>query len=397
MRTFLRTTQDATLYEPFKKLKFECISDIDGVVVSTVVSAGTVNEATVKASTRFPDTPIESFVCELQESSPAINAGLDEILEVGKVRNLEDNTGTTASTLSRFLVNFDIEDNDYPENAKYFLNLYISNASNVNRYQLLNVHPVSKQWIEGSGYRVQDVINALDGCTWMSSQKNILWDDLGGDYIVNVSSSYEFKDIPISDVKIDVTNLMSSIISDTSPYPWRGLIVKFPDDDELDLTNFGNIKFFSGNTHTIFEPRLEVAWDDQVFITGSLKPIKDSNIKITPKNLKQSYTRGEINKIYLVVRDPYPDKRFDATQRYKNVYYLPSASYFRITDSVSGIKIHDFDEYSAINCDPSGSYILLDTTGLDVDRFYKLELKITTEQLVFFPAIEYEFKVETNG
>jgi hypothetical protein len=220
---------------------------------------------------------------------------------------------------------------------------------------------------------------------------------LGGDYITNTSSLYEFKDVPIYDVKVDVTDLLAPIVSETSSFPWNGLIVKFPDSDELDLTNFGNVKFFSSNTHTIFEPRLEVVWDDQVFITGSLKPIKDSNIKVAPRNLKQSYTRGEINKIYLVVRDPYPDKRFDATPRYKNVYYLPSSSYFRITDSVSGIKIYDFDQFSSVNCDPSGSYILLDTTGLDIDRFYKLELKVTTDELVFFPKFEYEFKVETNG
>jgi hypothetical protein len=147
----------------------------------------------------------------------------------------------------------------------------------------------------------------------------------------------------------------------------------------------------------VFEPRLEVVWDDQEFVTGSLKPIPNSRIKLTPKNLKQSYTRGEMDKIYLVVRDPFPDKRFDATQRFKNMYYLPSGSFFRITDEVSGIKIHDFDQFSAISCDPTGSYIKLNTSGLDIDRFYKIELKVTTNDTVFFPKFEYTFKVDSDG
>jgi hypothetical protein len=173
--------------------------------------------------------------------------------------------------------------------------------------------------------------------------------------------------------------------------------LKFPDEDEGDQTNIGNIKFFSGNTHTVFEPRLEIVWDDQQFVTGSLKPIPGSRIKITPKNLKQAYTRGEKDKIYLIVRDPFPDKRFDATQRFRNVYYLPSGSFFRITDEVSGVKIYDFDQFSAISCDPTGSYISLDTSGLDIDRFYKIELKVTTNDTVFFPQFEYTFKVDSDG
>ena len=116
-----------------------------------------------------------------------------------------------------------------------------------------------------------------------------------------------------------------------------------------------------------------------------------------PRNLKQAYTRGEKKKIYLVVRDPYPDKRFDAVQRYKNTYYLPSGSFYRITDEVSGIKIHDFDQFSAISCDPTGSYIMLDTTGLDIERYYKVELKVTTDELVIFPEFNYSFKVENDG
>jgi hypothetical protein len=402
MKTFLRPTQDASIYEPVGKLRFECVYTQENEVTgSTIVSAGSTDEAAQRASLRFAGSSVEDFTCAVDTSyiteRGALNTGIDEILEVGKNDGISgENTGTQRGVV-RFLINFDIpSNNQYPPDAKYFLNLYLANASTVNRYQLLNVHPITQEWIEGSGYRVQDRVNMQDGCTWILAKKNVAWESLGGDFLPTISASYEFSSIPIQDVRVDITNIISPVVNNTNISPWYGLIAKFPAADETDPSNIGNIKFFSGNTKTIFEPRLEIAWNDQVFITGSLKPINDSNVKVVARNLKQSYTRGEIDKIYLVVRDPYPDKRFDAVQRYKNMYYLPSSSYFRITDSVSGIKIYDFDEYSTINCDASGSYILLNTLGLDVDRFYKIELKVQTNSLVFFPSFNYEFKVETS-
>jgi hypothetical protein len=327
---------------------------------------------------------------------PNLNTGLDEILEVGKLAQPTDGGNIFTQASVRFLLDFDIISGSYPPESQYFLNLYIANTLNVNRYQQLLVHPMNSSWIEGSGYRFQDVSNVKDGTTWLTSSPNTQWNVAGGDFNPAISSSYEFRDIPITDVKIDVTNILSSI-NNGSASSWNGLIIKFPDEDEGSQINLGNIKFFSGNTHTVFEPRLEIVWDDQEFITGSLKPIPNSRVKITARNLKQAYTRGEVDKIYLAVRDPFPEKRFDAVVRYRNTYYLPSGSFFRITDEVSNVRIYDFDQFSTINCDPTGSYILLDTNGLEIDRFYKIELKVITEDNVFFPRFEYTFRVDSDG
>jgi hypothetical protein len=333
----------------------------------------------------------------LYQRYPTKNTGLDEILEIGKNIAELDSPVMYASASARAIINFDISTlTAYPTSSQFFLKLYIANADRVKRYQLLEVYPVSGSWVEGSGYFYQTPINVEDGASWQS-RNGENWQIPGGDYFTDVSGTFEFRTVPIDDISIDITNIMLPFVTDENTYEWDGLLVKFPDEDEASSTNTGNIKVFSTNTHTIFNPVVEVVWDDQVFQTGSLKPIPNSDVQITPRNLKQAYTLGERDKIYLVVRDPYPDKRFDATQRYKNVYYLPSSSYFRITDEVSGTKIHDFDQFSAINCDPSGSYITLDTNGLDVNRYYKLELKIEKDNLVYFPEFSYTFKVDSNG
>lgn len=346
MRTFLKTTQDATLYQ------------------------------------RLPD----------------INSGLDEILEVGKYVKSTDRASLYATGSVRSLVNFNIVSGAaYPSNAKYYLNLYLANANSINRYQTLEICPVSRSWIEGSGYFNQDFSNVKDGCAWSRATRTTSWTTSGSDYTTSTTASYEFSQIPLaSTVRVDVTNIIAPVVSGSNTTSWNGLVVKFPDADELDQNNTGNIKFFSGNTHTVFEPVLEILWDSQTFVTGSFKPIPSSKVSIIPKNIKESYVQGEIDKIYLVVRDLYPDKKFDATQRYKNQYYLPSESYYRIIDQVSGVELFRFDQYSAINCDTSGSYITLDTSGLNVNRYYTLDLKIKTSNLVFFPEFKYTFKIDSD-
>lgn len=329
---------------------------------------------------------------------PAINAGLDEILEVGKFIKSADQPVAFASGAVRGLVTFDVNSTlGYPSGARYFLNLYISNATAINRYQVLEIYPISSSWVEGSGYTYQDIANNTDGATWYSSSRNSTWTTAGGDYATSPSASYVFSELPVSsNLRIEVTNMVRPVVSGSNVVPWNGFIIKFTNADEVSESVRGNIKFFSGNTHTVFEPSLEVVWNDQAFTTGSLKPIPNANVAITPKNLKEAYTLGEVDKIYLVVRDPYPDKRFDAAQRYRNQYYLPSSSYFRIKDQAADINITRFDQYSAINCDASGSYILLDTSGLNVNRYYSLDIKVQSSNLVFFPEFNYVFKVDND-
>lgn len=334
----------------------------------------------------------------IYERYPNFNTGLDEIIEVGKIIKPLDGIGKYASGSTRILLNVDIPiQNQYPTNSLYYLQLKIANAKNVNRYQTLEVYPVSGSWVEGSGYFYQDVKNVGNGVTWNVASSLVSWSLAGADYTSSISASYQFTKVPIEDVRINITNILQPVVSGSNTLEWNGLIIKFPTADEQDTSNTGNIKFFSSNTHTIFSPRIEVLYNDQTFITGSLKSIPNGSVSIIPKNLKDAYTISEVDKVYLVVRDKFPDKRFDEAQRYKTKYYLPSSSYFRIKDQASGTVIYDFDQYSTINCDSSGSYIVLDTNALDIDRYYTIDLKIVSGQQVWFPEFDYTFKVDRNG
>jgi len=56
--------------------------------------------------------------------------------------------------------------------------------------------------------------------------------------------------------------------------------------------------------------------------------------------------------------------------------YLPTSSYYQITDAESGQVFIDFDEYSKLSCDPNqGNYFKFDTTGLPQERYFKIFIK----------------------
>lgn len=321
------------------------------------------------------------------------NAGFDEILEIGKVPDVLE---TYVSASARALINFSLPTTaSVPATASYFLNLKLANATNIRKNQKIIVYQVSQSWDEGSGFFYQNVQNVNDGATWERCSTAVSWSNAGGDVLSNATTqSIALNTYPIQDIRLDVTNILQPIVSQSLQSGFYGLLLQFPISDELDDTNEGNIKVFSTQTHTIYQPTLEIAWDNQVFVTGSLQQIPSLNVKIAPNNLKQTYTKGDVDKLTLVVRDKFPLKSFDSTLRYKNKYYLPASSYYSIVDTQSNTTVVPFDEFSKINTDTTSSYIILDTSPLYPGRFYKLKLKIVTGDYSQVIDTDTMFKVE---
>lgn len=326
------------------------------------------------------------------------NSGLDELLEIGKVINTNvDVTSSTAysSGSARTLLYFDLPTTTtVPATASYFLNLKLANANKVNRNQKLVIYQVSQSWDEGSAFFYQNIKNSNDGVTWLRCTPFTSWSNAGGDYLTgSVSQSITLSSYPLQDIKVDVTNILQPIVSQSLQNTFHGLVVQFPTQDEIDNLNEGNIKVFSTQTHTIHQPTLEVAWDNQQFTTGTFTKIPSTlEIKVVPSNIQEKYSKGDVARIDLVVRDPYPLKSFDSTLRYKNKYYLPSSSYYSIIDSQANVPVIPFDNYSKINCDTLGAYIVLDTSPLYPGRFYSLKFKITSGSYTktIDPNIEFQ-------
>ena len=326
------------------------------------------------------------------------NAGLDEIIEVGKVINLSEPTSSTtySSGSVRSLIYFELPTTaSVPATASYFLNLKLANANNVKRNQEILIYQVSRSWDEGSGFFYQEIKNSQDGASWARCTSAVSWSSAGGDFLTgSTSQSITLSSYPLQDIRVDVTNILQPFVSQSVQNNFYGLALQFPIADEQDGNNKGVVKFFSTQTHTIHQPTLEIVWDTQTFITGSLRAIPDLNVKIVATNLREIYSKGDVDKVNFVVRDQFPTRSFDATLRYRNRYYLPTSSYFSIVDVQSNTTVIPFDNYSKVNTDSSGSYVVLDTAPLYSGRFYTLKLKVMTGNYTRIIDTDTLFRVE---
>lgn len=316
----------------------------------------------------------------LYQSYPTNNAGLDEILELGKVPNPAWQVPQYSGSSARSLLYFELPTTaSVPATASYFLNLRLANATEVKRNQQIIIYQVSQSWDEGSGYFYQNIKNVNDGATWRQSNSYTSWSLAGGSFLTSsTSASVTLSAYPIEDIRVDITSIIQPFVSLSRQSQFYGIALQYPLADEQDNDNEGNIKFFSTQTHTIHQPRLEIVWDDQVFSPGTLPGTPDTSVKVTTGDLKDEYTRGDVTRIYLTVRDEYPLKSFDSTLRYKNKYHLPSSSFYSLWDVQSNTSIVPFDNYSKINCNSNGSYFDLDTAPLYKGRYYTVRYKINS-------------------
>ena len=318
----------------------------------------------------------------IYENNPTLNSGLDEILDVGK-------SGTVIGTGSyaiRSLLQFDISAisesiyaGQIPDSAKFFLNLYIANASNLESSQSIYVYPISQSWTEGTGFTAQSVDNPSDGVSWdyrTGEKYQLPW--TGSSWITGSEFSYSFESI--EDVRLDVSSVVQQWISGSISN--NGFIIKISADQESSSSISPLISFFSKQTHTVFKPTLEVAWASQSYYTGSLVASNLTDSFIGVRNLFSEYSQGTVSRVNLSVREKYPLKTFvNIFSRYIGSQYLPTSSYYMVMDNSNNQIVMPFDEYSSISCDSSGSFFMLDTSGLYSNREYKIFIKVETSEI----------------
>ena len=321
-----------------------------------------------------------------------LNTGHDEILEVGKKQDTLEIVNGQVKSLIKFTLTDLV---GAPTTSNAYLNLKVANATKLNQNQLVYVYPASRSWEEGSGYFEQSPIKSDDGSTWTAYASGSNWTTTGGDYNLTPVVSASVADIVNDELRINVTPIIQPMISAsagsvTSNY---GMLMTYSGSSATDIKNAGNIKFFSRQTHTVHEPTLELVWLNHSIVTGSLKTLASLDIEIAPRNMKAEYTAGSVLKMYFTVRDKYPAKAYANTRRFENRYYLPpSASIYTIVDAGSGTTVVPFDDYSHLDCDATGSYLMLDTKPLHKNRFYELSLKTTLGSEVYFSR-PFRFKV----
>jgi len=354
-----------------------------------------------------------SFDASIYLQQPDQNAGRDEMLEVGKLYY-----GSTKD-ISRTLIKFNsthisqsVAENIGTGSYSVFLNLKTAKSEEIPLQYTLHANAVSQSWTMGTGTKFDNI--TTDGVSWYYKNGTDKWMDYvavpnsyvsgsdtgsisnggGGTWYTASMASQSF-DYENDDVRMDVTNLVKLWISGSLPN--NGFVVHhslIAENDELD---YGVIKFYSKETNTIYEPKLELVWDDSRFLTGSLTPVTGSaqdEYKVVITNLKNEYVANTKVKIRLKGRDIYPLKTFDRTFSYDQVKYLPSGStQYQVEDYVTGETIFPFGDYTKVSCDSTSNYFIMDLSTLPINRTYRLKIKIIEGGITTIVDDKYIFEI----
>jgi len=338
---------------------------------------------------------------------PNQNTGLDEILEISKVYygNIKD----VSHTLIKFDVGYisaSISNNSISMSAAELI-LKETKSEEIPLEYTIYANPISGSWEMGTGTRFDNI--STQGVTWnyREGDSSLEWlennfatnttasinNGGGGTWYTSYNASQTFS-YQTTDINMNVISLLRAFIS--SSVINDGIILKYSTENESDTADYGILKFFSKETHTIYQPKIRIGWDDSVFSTGSLAALTATDIKVGVTNLKKEYKVGTIAKIQIFGRELYPVKTFSDTFGYSTSKYLPTTTYYQIKDFASNDIIIPFSNYSKVSCDSNGNYIKVNFSNWEANRVYKIEFKIDNNGIVEYFDNDTTFSLVKN-
>jgi hypothetical protein len=318
---------------------------------------------------------------------PNQNTGLDEILEISKIYygNIKD----VSHALIKFEMGFlskSLSDGSI-KMSECNLILKETKSSEIPLEYTIYANAVSGAWEMGKGTRFDNV--STSGVTWNyregDSKREWLENNfalsttasinngVGGTWWTGYETSQTFN-YETADINMDVKSLAKSWMSGSIPND--GIILRHSISNESDTQDYGEIKVFSKETNTIYQPKIRIGWDDQSFVTSSLSALTAEDIKIGITNFKKEYKIGSTPIIRIFGRELYPLKTFSNVFSYNTIKYLPKTTYYQIKDFASDDIIIPFGEYSKVSCDSDGNYIKPNFSNWEAGRVYKIEFKI---------------------
>jgi hypothetical protein len=338
---------------------------------------------------------------------PNQNTGLDEILEISKVYygNIKD----VSHALIKFEVGFiskSISDGTIALSDATLI-LKETETNEIPLEYTIYANAVSRSWQMGIGTRFDNI--STQGVTWnyREGDTNLEWlqnnfapnttasvnNGVGGTWWTQYAASQSFN-YETSDINMDVKSILKVWMSGSIPND--GFILKYPTEVESNTEDYGVIKFFSKETHTIYQPKIRIGWDDKLYVTGSLRALTAEDIKIGINNLKKEYKLNSIAKIRIFGRELYPLKTFSNQFSYNTQKYLPQTTYYQIKDFSSNDIIIPFSNYSKISCDADGNYIKLNLSNWETGRVYKIEFKVDMDGDVKYYDDKITFSIVNN-
>ena len=371
-----------------------------------------------------------------------MNTGQDEIIEIVKEPGNTDQYNHPSRILIQFK-NEDIKDAHNLIGSEIFnddsltitssvtLQLTVADAKNLTTTLNINTYAVSQSWTEGTG-KYLNLPTGSDGASWEYRDNSTIateWTGSGTDTnwfgtntfgTGSISSSiltqgggtwYTGSEFAATqqflvgeplDTMLEVKNIIKkysqslyngeSIPTGISNY---GFLLKMADSVEAAASSsFGEIQYFSSNTHTIYPPKLVFKWDDSVQkLPEQVNSAKSGSMFVSLYNNQKEYNQNDETIFRIHVRDKYPDRTFSTTSNNLNIGYFTTSSYYSVRDAYSEREIIPFDDYTKLSADENGMFFKLYMKGLQPERYYRLLFKnVHTDGTTIYDN-DYYFKV----
>ena len=370
-----------------------------------------------------------------------MNTGGDEILEIVKEKGSSD----PGYYPSRVLIKFkneeikstilDIIGSSTFNNGTSQVALQLLSTEHKNLSTTLNLETfaISQSWDEGTG-RYSNIPTGSNGCSWIfrdndtTSTKWTTGSFSGGEGTVfaafttgslnvegskliqgggvwytgsNFQGTQQFLKGDNLDTNIDVTTIVqkfSASLFANQTYPDgidnNGFIIKQPDTIETNTSNsFGEMKYFSVDTHTIYPPKLTFKWDDSIHnFNSSAKQSGELNVSLYRN--QEEYNQNDEAIFRIHVRDKYPTRQFTSGSNFLNAGYFTNTSYYSIRDAHTEEEVIPFDDtFTKLSADSEGMYFKLFMKGLQPERYYRVLFKHTNNESTTVYDNNYYFKV----
>ncbi len=360
-----------------------------------------------------------------------MNAGSDEILEIVKEKGSSDERYYPSRVLVQFK-NDEIKDtisnkigSTVFNNGISEVSLQLSSVEHKNLTTILNLEAfaLSQSWDEGTG-RYSNLPTGSNGCSWIfrfNDTDGTKWTtssfaqattgsinasgitEGGGVWYTGseFKGSQQFLKGDNLDTNINVTTIVqkfsASLFANTS-YPNgianNGFIIKQPDVIEQDTSSsFGEMKYFSVDTHTIFPPKLTFKWDDSVHNKqSSAKQSGELNVSLYRN--QEEYNQNAEATFRIHVRDKYPVRQFTSSSNFLNPGYFTTSSFYSIRDAHTEEEVVPFDDnFTKISADDEGMFFKVFMKGLQPERYYRVLFKHTNNEGTRIYDNNYHFKV----
>ena len=361
-----------------------------------------------------------------------MNAGSDEILEIVKERGSTDNVLYPSRIILKFK-NEELKDaiediighSNFNNITTASLQLTATEPKNLISTLNLQVFTISQSWDEGTG-RYSNLPTSSNGASWRyrnnttvatewttasfglgstGSIDSTLITEGGGVWYTGsgFTSTQQFLVGDSLDTDFDVLNIVqkfSASLFNSSTYPTgvenNGFLIKKPDTIEENVSaSFGELQYFSVDTHTIHPPKLCFKWDDSVFIdtaTGSAKQSGELSVSLYRNH--QEYNQNDEAIFRIHVRDKYPTRQFASSSNFLDVGYFTTSSFYSIRDAHTEQEVIPFDNNNTkLSADSEGMYFKLFMNGLQPERYYRVLFKHINNDGTRIYDDNYYFKV----